>query len=211
MVYLRDVALLIALVAVELAAVIIGARLLYRLADMVVRLVTAMGVTGAPNSPARRTVRNAFLVTSLLLAIGVLIYNGVLAWRGENVLAHTRSVLGSISPAAWLALGMAFAKVIAAAVGFFILTRLVRRMLAALERAINRWDRLKSNDESLDHLFAGLGRGSTIAAWLLLVAFAGWLFSAPEGVLQILLVVFRIYLVVIIGMRSEERRVGIDR
>jgi small conductance mechanosensitive channel len=73
-------------------------------------------------------------------------------------------------------------------------------MLTAVEEAINRWDGLRDNDRSLDNLFAGLKRGSIVAAWILLAAFACWLFNAPDQVLQLVFLAFRIYVVVLVGM-----------
>src|SRR4029450_11505920 len=73
-------------------------------------------------------------------------------------------------------------------------------MLRALEQAINRWDGLRDNDRSLDNLFAGLDRGATIAAWILLAAFACWLLRIPDPVLQLVFLAFRIYVVILVGM-----------
>jgi len=193
---------LIAAVALELAIVALVARILYSLAKIALVRAAAFGVGSVPETQAtlRAAVRSGFVVFVFLVGVLIVVYNGLLAWRGENALSHTWTIAGSISPGAWVGLGVAVAKLVTAAVGFFIATRLVRRMLAALEQAINRWDGLRDNDRSLDSLFAGLDRGSIIAAWILLAAFACWLFAVPDQVLQFVFLAFRIYVVVLVGM-----------
>jgi moderate conductance mechanosensitive channel len=198
--FLEVVLALLITVALELAVVVLGARLLYGIANVAFRRLAALGLASESNPTLRTAIRNGLMVCSLLLGLGIIVYNGRLAWLGENALSHTRSLAGSIGASVWIALGVAVAKLVTAAAGFFIATRLVRRMLGALEQAINRWDRLQDNDRSLDHLFAGLDRGSIIAAWLLLAAVACWLFGVPDQVSQFVFLAFRLYLVVLVGM-----------
>ena len=196
-----SISLLIA-IAIELALVAVGARILYSFTTLAIRRAAALRAGGLAESipTLRTTIRNFLIAGSVALAAASVIYNGRLAWRGENALLNTWTVLSSISAGAWLSLGTLLGKLIAAAIGFFLITRVIRRMLAALERAINRWDGIRNNDQSLDHLFAGLDRGSIVAAWLLLGIFAGWLFGVPGRVLDLLFLALRIYVVVMIGI-----------
>ena len=200
--FVQHAASFLGILALELAVIVILARVIYTLADVVMRRAALWQIRWLDNSNSRlrTTLRNVLIVAVLVLGLGAVAYNSFLAWQGEDPLARTWTLLRSISAGAWIALGLAVAKLITAAVGFFITTRIVRRALEGLERAINRWDGLRSNDQSLDHLFAGLDRGAVIAAWLLLAVFAGWLFAVPDSVLEILLLALRIYVVVMIGV-----------
>src|SRR5262249_59934993 len=91
-------------------------------------------------------------------------------------------------------------KLVAAIVLLVVAARLLRRAIASTERAINRWDQLKSNDESLARLFIGLDRLIVNTAWMLLAVFAcGW-FGLPQPVSNTLLIAIRIYLVFSIGL-----------
>jgi moderate conductance mechanosensitive channel len=200
MTYIQAALSLLAVIVVELLVVALVARICFALASISLRRAAALGPWSSASQDLHRNIRNSLLLVSLVLSLSILIYNGRIAWRGEDAMAHTWSLIGSIGVGAWITLGIAAAKLLAAGVGFFFATRLVRRGLAGLERAINRWDGLKNNDQSLEHLFAGLDRGAVIAAWLLLVIFGSWLFGAPESVLQLLFLAFRICVVIMIGV-----------
>ena len=79
-------------------------------------------------------------------------------------------------------------------------TRWLRRLIVMAENAVNRWDQLSSNNESLSRLFKGLDRLIINTAWMLLAVFAcGW-FGLPTAVSETLLVGLRIYLVIAIGI-----------
>jgi small conductance mechanosensitive channel len=148
----------------------------------------------------RARLRTVLLMTSTLLAVAILAYNGWLAARGVNPGRHTIGLLGSMRAEMWVALGIAAAKLAATSIAFVIAMRLVRRALGAVERAVNRWDQVRENDLSLDVLVGGLQRAIINTGWMLLAVFAGQLFAVPDAAVSALLTLVRVYLVIAIGL-----------
>jgi moderate conductance mechanosensitive channel len=144
--------------------------------------------------------RNLLLVASFGLVAGTLLFNGWLLVRGLDARSYTIGLLRSITIETQVAIAVAIVKLVLAIAALVVATRLLRRAIVAAEAAINRWDQLKSNDESLGRLFRGLDRLIANTAWMLLAVFAcGW-FGLPQRVTDILLVAIRIYLVFSIGL-----------
>ena len=144
--------------------------------------------------------RTVLLISSTLLVVASLAYNGWLAARGVDPGRHTIGLLGSISADMWMALATAAMKLAATSVAFVIAMRLVRRALGALERAVNRWDQVHENDLSLGVFVGGLQRAIVNTGWMLLAVFACRLFAVPDLVVGALLTLVRAYVVIALGL-----------
>jgi len=162
----------------------------------------------APRSPslaawsaaAQIKARNALIAAFCAILAGVLAFNGWLLTRGVDVRDYTVGAITSITVETQIAIAIAIAKLVLASAGLVIAARLLRRGIASAEDAINRWDQLKSNNESLARLFGGLDRLIVNTAWLLLAVYAcGW-FGLPDFVGDALLIAIRIYLVFSLGL-----------
>ncbi len=151
------------------------------------------------STTAQVKARNILVAGFFALFAGILLFNGWLLTIGLDARDYTVALITSITAEAWRAIAIALGKVALAAAGLAVATRVLHRLLAIAQRAINRFDRLKSNDESLTRLFQGLERVISTTAWMLLVAFAfGW-FGSPQRVSDLLLVAIRVYLLIAIG------------
>jgi small conductance mechanosensitive channel len=186
----------------EIALVVLAGGVLHAVAT----LILSRGV--APRSPglaawstrARIRSRQILLAGGLGIIAGALVFNGWLLARGLDSRTYTLDLLGSITAETYLAIALAMVKLLAAAGGLVVASRLLRRLIARTERAINRWDQIASNNESLAQLFKGLDRLIVNTAWMLLAVYAcGW-FGLPDGVRATLLVAIRIYVVIVIGI-----------
>jgi moderate conductance mechanosensitive channel len=189
-------------IGVEIALLaFICAALYFATTAAISRAATVRG--GAPatwSARAKARARTLLLASFFLLVAGLLLYNGWLIARGVDVGTHTVALIRSIDAGTWWAIGVALAKLAIAVGGLVIATRLLRRLLRSAERAINRWDQNKSNDQSLAALVTGLDHVIVNTAWMVLAVIAcGW-FAAPPSVSAALGVLIRIYLVIAIGI-----------
>src|SRR5262245_22372479 len=100
-------------------------------------------------------------------------------------------MLQSITAATWIAIGLGLGKLLLAAAGLALATRAMRRVLGSTERAINRWDRVQSNNQSLASLFTGLDRVIVNTAWMFLAVYASGWFAVPAAVTSLLLMAIR--------------------
>jgi small conductance mechanosensitive channel len=145
--------------------------------------------------------RRVLLAAFFLLLVGILGFNGWLLAKGRDVQAYTVGLITSITVETQIAIAFALLKLALAVAGLTVAARLLRRLLASAEGAVNRWDQLKSNNESLSRLFRGLDRLIVTTAWMLLGVLAcGW-FGLPQSFGDTLRVAARVYLIVAIGFR----------
>jgi small-conductance mechanosensitive channel len=189
-------------VGLELALALLVCAVLYVITKLILSRVVAprSNTLAAWSAAAQIRARKVLLVLTFGLVAGALLFNGLLLARGLDPRAYTTSLLASITVAAQIAIAIAVGKIVLASAALIAATRLIRRVIASAEAAINRWDQLKSNDESLARLFLGLDRLIANTAWMLLAALAcGWL-GLPQVVSDTLLVAIRIYLVFGVGL-----------
>ena len=188
-------------VGVEIALVALVCAALYAVTTAVIsRAATMRGGEPATWSAAKARARTLLLASSFLLLAGLLLYNGWLIAHGVAVGTHTVALIRSVDAAAWWAIGVAVVKLAIAVGGLVIATRLLRRLLRSAERSINRWDHIKSNNQSVAAFVTGLDHVIVNTAWMMLAVIAcGW-FAAPRSVSAALVVLIRVYLVIAIGI-----------
>ena len=187
-------------IAIELAAVALVCGGLHVLMLLLLR--------AAPIPPGRSEwrdlakVRTRYILFSLLLAMmsGVLLANGYLLARGVIVPQYTADLIRSITPATWMALVRAVAKLAVAIVALLVGIRILRRLLRATERRLNQREQAGERQEGVSTFFAGLERTIVNIGWMLVVVFASILFAFPGSVTGVLLVAVRIYVVLAIGL-----------
>ena len=146
--------------------------------------------------------RTRHILFSLLLAMvsGVLLANGYLLARNVDVPQYTADLIRSITPATWMALVRALAKLTVAIVGLLVGIRILRRLLRATERRLNQREQPGEHQDGLSTFFASLERTIVNIGWMLVVVFASILFAFPGSVTDVLLVAVRIYVVLAIGL-----------
>jgi small-conductance mechanosensitive channel len=147
---------------------------------------------------AAAAARQLALATFTGIAVAVLAYNGWLIARGMDVRSFTLARIESFTMGAWHALLLSLGQIGLASLGLLIGTRLVRRLIGALQSVASRHDDQK--DRQLEKLFTGLDRAIVNTARLLLLALACWLLRVPSGVVDILLLIVRIYVIVSGGL-----------
>ncbi len=188
----------LAVPAVEIGIVALACWIVYAALARLARLIPGMG-----EARARRVVtrlrRGTLAVWGVLSAVA-LAYNGWLMWSGVAPREHTLQAARSVGPGLLWALGVALTRIAAAAVAVVLVTRTARALLRLAEDAINRWDQVRDNDQSLERFFAGLSRALTWTSWLLWLVLAGHLLGLPGVVLRWMWVAVRIYVIVAAGV-----------
>jgi small-conductance mechanosensitive channel len=191
-----------ALVAIgaELAFAAVVCALLYILALAIVRSPSQQtGRWSAWSNVARVKTRNVLLSLWFAGTAAALAYNGWLLVRGVDATQHTMAFIQSITADMWAAAGVALVKVALAIVAALVITRILRRLMRATEGAINRWDQLRDNNQSIAALFRGLDRAIVNVGWLLVTVFTCTLAAAPQAT-DALFLVLRIYVVFAVGL-----------
>jgi hypothetical protein len=187
--------------SVELALVLSAAIIVYAIVGRALGRVEGRSSALADSSrQVKSRVRNALIVTCVLLAAAILAYNGWLVAHGIDAWTQTLGLLAAIGSDIWIRVAIALAELIAAALAFLIAVRLVRRGLGRVERAVVGWDGLRDHDESVTAAFVGLTRAIVTAGWLLLAVLAVRLFAVPATIAGGLVTIVRAYLVVAIGL-----------
>ena len=151
-------------------------------------------------SAAKIRVRRLLFTAAVVLSVGAVSYNGWLLAEGADPISETEAFLRSVSREFGVALALAVLKIALAAIGLGLAARIFRHLLRSAEQAINRWDRIGSNNDSLAALRVGLERVTVHVAWLLLAALASVWLGLPASVGDTLMLVVRIYLVLAVGV-----------
>jgi small conductance mechanosensitive channel len=187
-------------VLIELSIGLIVSVLLYLFTLPVRRRVARNTLTIASTirDRAAATARHMAVATFTGITIAVLTYNGWLLARGVDIRSFTLARVESFTKDAWQALLLALGQIGLACLGLLIGTRVVRRLIGALQRVASRHDDLR--ERNLEKLFAGLDRAIVNTARLLLVALACWLLRVPSSVVDVLLLIVRVYVIVSGGM-----------
>jgi small conductance mechanosensitive channel len=191
--------------------VTVGVELFVLLAAGVVCLIATRAVAGQWASlrhaddgervrALRVRMRRTVIVATLLLLLVILTFNAWLVAHGTDVPAYTLSLVRAITLDSWKTLAVAIVKLTAGAALLTIASRVVRSLLASLERAVNAWDRIKDNDRSLGSLFSGLHRTFVNLGRMLLAVYALRLLSVPDDIVAALLTAVRLYLIVAVGV-----------
>ncbi len=188
------------ILGLELALLALACAGLYAATTLILSRLVSTGSPAPWVQTVRARARNVLLAGFFLIGAAVLIYNGWLMARGLDAWAHTTDLVGSVDGRMRVAILIAFGKLALGIAGLVAITRLVRRLRRITEDAINRWDRIRSNNESLAALFGGVERVIINTARMLLAVFVcGW-FGLPQSVRDTLILGIRLYLVIAIGI-----------
>jgi small conductance mechanosensitive channel len=144
----------------------------------------------------KRRLRLLLVALAALLVTGILALYGYVLARGVDARSETLALVRSVTPGLLLALG----KLALAAIAVVAVRQLIRRLLLRIEARLEATSALTDRGKSVSTLFTGLDRTMVAAGWLLLAVYAASLLPFPPGVLRLLLLIVRVYLVVALGL-----------
>jgi small conductance mechanosensitive channel len=199
--HIPHIASTLAVGSVELAFVGTLLAALYAIATLLIRRVAVLGGDADDSTRVLRSkTRHLFVAATVVIALGIVLYDGWLVSRGVDVKDHTVALLAAIGAGFWIGLAIALVKLAAAASLIVVVLRALRAALTWIEARLNRWDQLRDNDRSVTAFFVGLSQAVAVAAWMLLGVFALQLFQVPDIALTWALRVIRAYLVIAVGI-----------
>ncbi len=152
----------------------------------------------------RKRITWLLVILCILSCIAILGYNGWLLYRRIDVYQHTVSMLDKIPPGFWQQLLLRVAKVIGFVIIAHYVIRTMLRLLMKLQERSKAFERLKSNDESIEKFFSRLCRLTKYSLWLLVLLYAGHTLYLPPAIIGYLFILFKIYLIISIGMLIVE-------
>jgi small conductance mechanosensitive channel len=200
----------VVVVTVELALLAAVTAALSSLASWAMARAAALRPEPHERTRARQSrVRIVFGILSVAIAIGILAYNGWLTFRGTDVKDQLLAFLASIGPGFWTAAAAALAKLVAAALGIFIGSRILRFALNRIQQRLSHFDFGRDNARSVEDVLRGIYRAVVISGWMLLVVLAFQLLAAPEVIVTGLLKALGAYVVVAIGLLLVRASVAI--
>lgn len=193
----------IAVIGVEVVVAIVAFIFLYSIVRIVVGRVTAMARRGEKSEKPKTLMRGLnwlFVLLALLTCVAIVGLNGFYLYKGEDIYAHTVAFIQSIPPDFWRRLIENVGKVLGLMIGAWIVIRIIRKILAKIRlRALN-YERIRSNDESINKLFAALDKIQTNALWLAVAGISARMLELPTAIDQSIFIVLRIYLIIAIGI-----------
>jgi len=188
-----------AVVGVELAAVTLVCGGLHVLALFLLRAVPMSSSTAEWHRMAKSKIKGLLIVSFVVVALVVIASNGYLVVRGLDPKEETQTLIRSIPPRIWNAIGTGLVKLTLVSGAFLVVIRLLRRSLRRIERSVDRWDPVRDDDQNLASLFRRVDRTIVNLGWILLAVYASSAFPIPPTLTNLIVLAARIYLVVAIG------------
>ncbi len=157
--------------------------------------------TYAPRARALQRASNWLLfLTLLMVCLLVVAGNGYLIYQGQDIYEMARAWLANLPPDSVQSAALAVAKVIGLAIAAGLVIRFVRRLLGNIKMRALAYERIRSNDASIERFFSLLARSLGNGAWLLVIIVAARLLSLPPAIPNGLTVALKIYLLVNAGL-----------
>lgn len=190
----------LAVVATELAVVVLVVTLTYLLlAALLNRLARVPRVRGLTDG-VRRNLKVMLILVGIGLCLAIAVFDGLLIYRGEDLLQQGREWLASVPQGFWLKLAFGALEAIGVVVLATLLLRALRRLLVRGEAAARDFEQIHANDESIHAFFRTLGRVATNSTWLLALGIAVHLLHLPPAVGNGVFLALKIYLIVTLGL-----------
>jgi len=193
----------IAVIGVEVAALVILFLLVYVLLGMISRRSGKIPFLHKHRDLLEMTqsfFRRFLLLMGLVLALAIVVSNGYLIYQKTDVLAYTLEKIDQIPPDFWTDLGISMAKILGLVILAAFIIRKIRPVLTKLQERLKAYEQLKANDESIEAFFSSLNRILRNGIWLLVLVVAAQLLPLPPSVSGLFLLVLRIYLIISIGL-----------
>ena len=152
----------------------------------------------------RKRIKRLLLILCILSCTVILGYNGWLIYRQIDVYQHMVSMLDKIPPGFWGQLLVSIAKIIGIGIITAYVIKILLRLLSKVQERSKAYERLKSNNESIDRFFSRVRRLTKNSLWLLFLLYAGHALFFPQVVIDNLFIFFKIYLIISFGLLIVE-------
>ncbi|KPJ68332.1 hypothetical protein AMJ44_06685 [candidate division WOR-1 bacterium DG_54_3] len=134
------------------------------------------------------------------LSLSVMAFNGYLLYQQKDLLEFTQQKILLVPIDLWIELGMGLAKIIGVVILATLSIRIIRGILSKLDEKAKAFEGIKANDESIESFFNSLYRIISNGIWLLVFVYAVWTLPYLSFLSQYLFVIFKIYIIISLGM-----------
>ena len=140
------------------------------------------------------------LISGFLLSLLAVGFNGWILLQGERPDTYTLSLIQSTSRDVWLSIAAGIAKSICLLALVGVVQRPLKQLLDSICRYTKQIEQITANDESIEHLFAVLRTVLSGGMWLLGLIWCARFLLVPEQISPYLYAIWRIYLIVSMGV-----------
>lgn len=148
----------------------------------------------------RRNVRAFLVLIASVLSLGLLIFNGYFAYRGENVRDFSLQLIRQVPTAFWVALGSGIVKSIALLIVGNLALKAAGIVLKKASKYAQDFDSISANDESVEEFFKALRTNINSVSWIAISILCAQFLILPEVVTKYLYILLRIYIIIAIGL-----------
>lgn len=191
------------LVAIELTFILILCCFLYIAFNWGSRWIlqsSSLHLDHAGLQALRQNVLGIVIISGLLLSLLVAGFNSWILLQGQQPDVYTLSLLQNTPQDVWLGIAAGVGKSICLLALVGLLQRPLRRLLERVGRYAKQIEQVTANDESIDQLFSALGTLWSTGMWLLAFIWCARFLQLPKQVSPYLYAVWRIYLIISVGI-----------
>ena len=148
----------------------------------------------------RRNVRAFLFLLASVFVLGILIFNGYFAYRGENVRDFSLKLIRQVPTAFWLDLGAGALKSVGIVIAGNVALKMADLLLSKASKKAQRFDGISANDASVDDFFIALRNNINSISWISISILCARFLILPEIVTKYLYILLRIYIIIAIGL-----------
>ena len=148
----------------------------------------------------RQNIVGLVFVTGFLLFILAAGFNGWILLQGKQPDTYTLSLIQNTPQEVWLGIVAGIAKSICLLVLVGVVQRPLKQGINKSCRYTKQIEQITANDESIEYLFAVLNTVLSAGMWLLALIWCARFLNLPEQVSPYLYAIWRIYLIISIGV-----------
>lgn len=148
----------------------------------------------------RLNIKWVLVFLCFVLSLSAIGYNVYLIYEQKDLLEYGRQMMLRIPSVLWIEFGLGLAKIIGVVILATLVIRIVRWILSRLDRKAKAFEGIKANDESIHNFFNSLYRILSNGIWLMVFVFAVWTLPYLSFLSQYLFAIFKIYIIISLGM-----------
>lgn len=148
----------------------------------------------------RRNITGLLLLSCIILCILIVVANGFLIYRGEDIQQYTIALIRRIPSGFWVTLGIGIAQSIGVVITAVITLKFVKYWLKIASNRAKNLDQNTADDESIDAFFTALNQRIRGGIWLWVLITCTQVLKLPTVVSNYLYIALRIYLIIGVGL-----------
>lgn len=151
-------------------------------------------------STIQGNIRTFVFLFASLLVLAVVVFNGFLIYRGENIRDFSLQLFRQIPLDFWFTLGLGMVKSMATVFGAWMALRTLNYAVVRLSKWLQEVDGIATNDESVEAFFKALKSNVNSAAWIAIAILCAHFLILPSTITKYLYILLRIYLIIALGL-----------